>query len=97
MDSIEPSSKEVPSELLEEVFELNMALEESSEGPEIDAARQKFQTMRDEIDAGLALDFAAWDATHSRDTLAKIRGLLNRRKYITNLIQQTESDVSNRI
>jgi molecular chaperone HscB len=100
LDSDESASKEVPPELLEEVFELNMALEESSEGPEIDAARGKFENMRDEIDADLNENFATWDAGHGRDTLFNIRGLLNRRKYITNLIEQASSgqtSVPNRI
>jgi molecular chaperone HscB len=85
----ESVSKEVPPELLEEVFELNMALEESSEGPEIDAARKKFEGMRNEIDGEMRTAFAEWDGSHRRETLTQIRSLLNRRKYLTNLIEKT--------
>jgi hypothetical protein len=33
--------------------------------------------------------FAEWDAAHDRAVLSELRGLLNRRKYITNLIDKT--------
>ena len=33
--------------------------------------------------------FFEWDASHSRDSLVELRGLLNRRKYISNLIDKT--------
>jgi molecular chaperone HscB len=87
----EQGSKDVPPELLEEVFELNMALEELKAGdsdalPQIAAAHAKFEAMRGEIDEELQGLYAAWDQGHSRDTLSEIRALLNRRKYITNLI-----------
>ena len=54
----EQSTKDVPPELLEEVFDLNMALEELSAGdesalPQLEAARQRFEQMRDELDAEL--------------------------------------------
>jgi molecular chaperone HscB len=81
----EQGTKDVPPELLEEIFELNMALEEG----EADDARERFLEMRAEVDAELQSQFAAWDATHERNTLNTIRGLLNRRKYITNLIDKT--------
>ena len=89
----EQGTKDVPPELLEEVFELNMALEELKAGdsdalPQIAAARIKFEAMRSEIDGEMGTLFAAWDASQSRDTLNEIRALLNRRKYITNLIDK---------
>ncbi len=48
-------SKEAPPELLEEVFELNMALEELRDGdesarPQLIEARERFMSMRDSID-----------------------------------------------
>jgi molecular chaperone HscB len=91
---IEQTSKDVPPELLEEVFELNMALEELRGGdtdviPQLAAARDRFDGMRGEIDREMQVQFTAWDASHARETLATVRGLLNRRKYITNLIAQT--------
>ena len=100
----EQGSKEVPPELLEEVFELNMALEELREGdesalPQLEDARHRFEGMREELDSELAGKFSAWDASHDRAVLSEIRALLNRRKYITNLIGQTtpQTNVPNRV
>jgi molecular chaperone HscB len=84
----EQGSKDVPPDLLEEVFELNMAIEES-DAPQLDASRQRFEAMRAEIDGELQDKFGEWDAGGGRDSLTAIRGLLNRRKYITNLIEKT--------
>jgi molecular chaperone HscB len=90
----EQTSKDVPPELLEEVFELNMALEELRAGdddaiPQLDAARERFNGMRGELDREMQQKFGEWDRAGSRDSLASVRALLNRRKYITNLIAQT--------
>ena len=81
----EQGTKDVPPELLEEIFELNMALEEG----EVEGARERFLEMRGAVDGELRENYAAWDAGHSRETLNEIRGLLNRRKYVTNLIDKT--------
>ena len=85
----EQKSKDTPPELLEEMFELNMALEEADEEA-IRSARQRFETMRAEIDSELAAQFGRYDRGQDRETLAAIRGLLNRRKYIENLVEKTE-------
>jgi molecular chaperone HscB len=90
----EQTSKDVPAELLEEVFELNMALEELRAGdtdalPQLDAARDRFDGMRGEVDREMEEKFAEWDRVHERVALTAVRRLLNRRKYITNLIAQT--------
>jgi molecular chaperone HscB len=82
----EQGTKDVPPELLEEVFELNMALEDD---PADSAARERFIEMRNAIDAEMRNKFAQWDAGRKRDSLVELRGLLNRRKYITNLIEKT--------
>ncbi len=97
----EQGTKDVPPELLEEVFELNMALEELRMGdtdalPQLAAARTRFDAMRAALDADLGTKFAAWDAVHTPGTLTEIRALLNRRKYITNLIDKA-SNVPDRI
>jgi molecular chaperone HscB len=89
----EQTSKDVPPELLEEVFELNMALEELRAGDadavlQLAAAYERFDGMRGEIDRELDVKFAEWDSAQHRQALADVRGLLNRRKYITNLIAQ---------
>ena len=90
----EQGTKDVPAELLEEVFELNMAIEELKDGdesarPQLEAARERFEGMKLALDEELATQFSAWDAGHDRALLTEVRQLLNRRKYITNLIQQT--------
>jgi molecular chaperone HscB len=77
-------TKDVPPELLEEIFELNMALEEDP-----DSVADRFIEMRDALDAEIERKFAAWDGTHDRAALAELHALLNRRKYITNLIDKT--------
>ncbi len=90
----EQSTKDVPPELLEEVFELNMALEEARMG-DADALAQlpgfcaRFAAMRAETDLAIAQVSAAWDSTHDKPALSDLRGHLNRRKYITNLIDKT--------
>jgi len=90
----EQSTKDVPPELLEEVFELNMALEEARMG-EADALAQlpgfraRFEAMRAETDLAIDQVSAAWDSTHEKQALTDLRGHLNRRKYITNLIDKT--------
>jgi molecular chaperone HscB len=96
----EQGTKDVPPELLEEVFELNMALEELRAGdesvaPQLVEARQRFEDMRDAVDRRLGDEFAAWDTSLARDTLAAVRALLNRRKYITNLIAQANEATAN--
>lgn len=96
----EQSNKDVPPELLEEVFELNMALEELRGGDEdareqLKEALKKFEAMKSEIDEERVTKFAEWDASHSRDTLTAIRALLNRRKYVGNLIAQASEAIGN--
>src|ERR1700691_549655 len=81
----EQTTKDVPPELLEEVFELNMAIEDV-DVDQLESARQRFEGMRMELDAELQLVFARWDSTGNCEALTAVRGLLNRRKYITNLI-----------
>ncbi len=93
----EQRSKDVPPELLEEVFELNMALEEIRGGdesarPQLDAAREKFTAMLGDIDRELHTEFEQYDATHDREVLAGIRRILNRRRYIQNLVNEVEKE-----
>ncbi len=93
----EQRSKDVPPELLEEVFELNMALEEMRDGdesarPQLEAARDNFLGMRSSIDSELNSLFHRYDASESESETAQqamheIRGVLNRRRYIDNLLR----------
>ena len=94
-------SKEAPPELLEEVFEVNMALEELRDGdqsarPQLMEAHAKFLKMRDAIDeelkiAGLATTCPAMPPMISDE----LRALLNRRRYIRNLIRDVENVLPN--
>jgi molecular chaperone HscB len=91
----EQRSKDVPPELLEEVFELNMALEEMRGGddsarPQLEQAEKNFAGMLAASDQELAALFAKYDTANSRDVLAEIRNVLNRRKYIQNLVSEVE-------
>jgi len=95
----EQGSKNVPPELLEEVFELNMALEELRGGDEsaragLEEARDKFVAMRAQIDSELQSKFAEYDASRDRNVLAEIRGMLNRRRYVRNLVNEVEKELS---
>jgi molecular chaperone HscB len=91
----EQRSKDVPPELLEEVFELNMALEEMRAGddaarPQLEAAEKNFSAMLDDVDRQLSELFEQYDRLKSRETLSEIRGVLNRRKYIQNLVGEVQ-------
>lgn len=96
----EQRSKDVPAELLEEVFDLNMALEELKQGdesarPQLASAKENFLNMRAEIDDQLMSLFARYDAAEersesARQALNEIRGVLNRRRYIDNLIRDVD-------
>lgn len=93
----EQRSKDVPPELLEEVFELNMMLEEIKGGddssrPQLETAGENFACMQAGIDRQLDSLFAKYDASEPRSETAKqalheIRGVLNRRRYIENLLR----------
>jgi molecular chaperone HscB len=91
----EQRSKDVPPELLEEVFELNMALEEMRGGddsarPQLEQAEENFTNMLAETDQQLQSFFEQYDTSQSRDVLGQIRNALNRRKYIQNLVSEVE-------
>jgi molecular chaperone HscB len=91
----EQRSKDVPPELLEEVFELNMALEEMRGGDDsaraqLEQAEKSFAGMLAVSDRELVALFAAYDAANSRDVLTQVRNVLNRRKYIHNLVTEVE-------
>jgi len=95
----EQRSKDVPPELLEEVFELNMALEEMRGGdesarPQLEKAEEDFARMLGETDDQLRALFGEYDGAPSRDVLVKIRGVLNRRKYIQNLVGEVRKELA---
>jgi molecular chaperone HscB len=92
----EQRSKDVPPELLEEVFELNMMLEELKSGdedarPQLEAAKHKFYELRSNVDDELEKLFARHDRSDApKQVLQEIRGVLNRRRYIENLIRDVD-------
>ncbi len=67
-----------------------MALEES-DAEAIAQARSNFEKMLAALDRELGTQFEEYDKNESREALASVRGLLNRRKYISNLILRTEN------
>jgi len=95
----EQGAKNVPPELLEEVFELNMALEELRGGDEsarggLEEARNRFVAMREGIDSELQEKFVEYDRAKDRNVLAQIRTILNRRRYVRNLVNEVEKELA---
>lgn len=92
-------AKDAPPELLEEVFELNMALEELRSGdasarPQLVSAQERFTGMLSEADLNLASLFRRYDETADRTALDQIRAVLNRRKYASNLLRDVEKELN---
>ncbi|MCW5965535.1 MAG: Fe-S protein assembly co-chaperone HscB [Bryobacterales bacterium] len=92
----EQRSNNVPPELLEEVFELNMALDELRGGdedarPHLVEAEERFLAMRGDCDRALGDLFSTWDTQRTREALAEIRAILNRRRYIQNLVRDVDA------
>ena len=95
----EQRPKDVPPELLEEVFELNMALEEMRSGddsarPQLETAEKTFTGMLADVEHQLEALFDRYDQSRSRDVLTEIRGVLNRRKYILNLVGEVQKTLA---
>jgi len=93
-----------PPDLLEEAFELNMALEEMRMDPDpnirhdLEAAREKFTAMLAESQEQLEALWSQWDtAVDADDRTAKdaavkaMVALLNRRSYIRNLVRDVNT------
>jgi molecular chaperone HscB len=93
-----------PPDLLEEAFELNMALEEMRMDPDpntlrdLEAAREKFTAMLTETQQSLELLWTQWDTAldtnnaPAQDTAkTAMVALLNRRSYIRNLVRDVNA------
>ncbi len=94
-----PPSKNPPPELLEEVFELNMALEELREGDssvrgQLESARDRFTEMLSQSSQELATLFTKFDETQGQETLQEIRQVLDRRRYVSNLLRDVEKELN---
>jgi molecular chaperone HscB len=84
-------SNKVPPELLAEVFDLNTALEEvESSREQLEQFKQKFVAMCGDLDRDLSGQFEAYDEFENQANLEAIRSILNKRKYISNLIAKVE-------
>lgn len=95
LDIATQGSKNVPAELLEEVFELNLALEELKSGDgtsraDVGKARGNFTAMLEQANAEAEKLFAAYDAAPSEKPLEALRQVLNRRRYIANLLRDID-------
>jgi molecular chaperone HscB len=98
-DRIDPSR--VPADLLEEVFDLNMQLEEmrmtrkvGDEDPALEAglaeAKDKFTGLLKAVDDDLRIEWKAWDAGDESARQAaqkRMVALLDRRRYLSNLVR----------
>ncbi len=98
-DRVDPSR--VPADLLEEVFELNMQLEEmraAHTSGEKDAAleaslldaKEKFEALLQAVDSDLRAEWLVWDAgdgTVRQPSQKRMVALLNRRRYLSNLVR----------
>jgi molecular chaperone HscB len=97
----EKTPAKVPADLLEEVFELNMQLEEmranrkmGEDDPqlraELTAAQEQFTAQLAGIDAAIEGEWARWDGGVAADqALAKnkLAALLDKRRYVRNLVR----------
>ena len=87
----EQRSKDVPPELLEEVFELNMMLEiGAGSADELEEAREKFLGMRTEVDRKSLRCQPEVRRERRTDDPGRDPGVLNRRRYIQNLLRDVE-------
>ena len=91
----------VPADLLEEVFDLNMQLEEmrmarrsGEEDPALQAglseAKARFAGMMQAVDSDLRAEWKIWDAgdaTARQDAQKRMVALLDRRRYLSNLVR----------
>ena len=95
------ADRQPPADLLEEVFELNMQLEEMrmnqkmgetdpSLQADLTAARAKFEALLAEVDSDLAARGADWDSgdAAAREQAAQaMAAMLDRRRYLRNLVR----------
>jgi molecular chaperone HscB len=98
-------ASQVPADLLEEVFELNMQLEEmraarktGTKDLELEAslaaAKTKFDALLAAVDKDLRAEWIAWDEGNkaAREAAQKnMAALLDRRRYISNLVRDVNA------
>ena len=89
-------AQRVPPELLEDVFEVKTALEglrggDTAARGTLATALDRFRAWRAQADRELETLFQQYDADGGREALVRVRAVLDRRKYIANLIEELES------
>ncbi len=90
---LEPGeARRVPPELLEDVFELNEALE-SGDRAAVERAQSRVVAMREKAQADMEALFSRHDA--GEEVLPLLRAVLNRRRYIDNPMRQVEGALAN--
>ena len=98
-------AKQVPPDLLEEVFELNMQLEEMRGGgddpavrADLEKAQKNFDGQLADAESGLQGLWQRWDAaldvndaSAKAQTLDEMVALLHRRQYVANLVRDVRA------
>lgn len=99
----------VPDDLLEEAFDLNLQLEEMRMAKKVgesdldllsnlEQARKKFNDLLDNVDSDLRAQWAVWDSGDEntrRESEKKMISLLDRRRYINNLVRDVTETLAN--
>ena len=62
--------------------------------PQLVAAQERFTGMLGDADASLSGLFGHYDEKPDRAVLDQIRGVLNRRKYVSNLVRDVEKELN---
>jgi molecular chaperone HscB len=102
------ATRQPPADLLEEVFELNMQLEEmrmnqkmGEDDPALQsdlvAARSKFESLLADVDRDLTSQGSIWDsgdATTREKAANTMAALLDRRRYLRNLVRDVNEVLS---
>jgi len=97
----------VPADLLEEAFDLNMQLEEmrmaknlGETDPALQSslklAKEKFSDMLDDVDRDLRAQWQVWDSGDEntrQESQKKMVSLLDRRRYINNLVRDVTETI----
>ncbi len=96
----EKSPAKTPPDLLEEVFELNMQLEEMRMGgddpqlrTDLQAARAQFEERFQSITGAIEREWAGWDSAEDRQSLQRMAALLDKRRYVGNLVRDVRDSL----
>ena len=95
IEAVHDGAKRVPPELLEDVFEVRTAIEglrggDTAARGTLATALDRFRALRAQADRELDTLFQQYDADGGREALVRVRAVLDRRKYIANLIEELE-------